>query len=324
MPTQTQKRYLVGADFDETSFHTFSPSPNGMNVQKAYCLSLDDIFGKGTGEWFFTNIGLNNKAPSQIIGDLFSRAEEHKQRLLSNALSFFEAHEGHFGNLIPECRDGTLFWNSDFPEAAIIQMLILKKLEYLMAEIGNPDIEGKIWPQPCKGFLEFTGTVSQLKKENVPIDTAIISSGHEAFIKKVFETWNIPQPDILVTEDDIRPRLYPNDPQVRFKPGAFPLALAHYKWLRKQEETSASRFRDAQDSKKRIFYIGDDPHKDGLMAKNCKITGGIFPIISWEEITASLKQNHYLMDGRPIEEMLIFAKKSIEFEGRGHGNRERL
>lgn len=46
-------RYLLIADFDGTLYDTAKPSPSGMNVERAYVRSLDDLFGKGTGEHFF-------------------------------------------------------------------------------------------------------------------------------------------------------------------------------------------------------------------------------------------------------------------------------
>lgn len=322
MLNQVRKRYLIGADFDETAFHTFSPSPNGMDVKRAYRLSLDDIFGENVGDWFFINIGLNNKTPSQVITDLLGREDGHKHRLMSNAWSFLEKQQGNFAALIPECADGSLSWNHDFPEITMTQMLVLQKLKYLMNEIGKQDKDGKMWPQPCKGFLEFMDVASQLKKEGTPLDTAIISSGHEAFIKRVFGVWNISLPDVLVTEDDIRPREYPQEQERRFKPGVFPLALAHRKWIKQQKV--ASTLEEAQASKNRIFYIGDDPHKDAQMAERSRIKVGLFPSTSWEEITNSLKRNRRLFDGRPIEKILTSAKNRAELEMHGHGNPERF
>ena len=307
------KRYLIATDFDGTAFHTFTKSPHGIGVNEAYQLSLDDIFGEGIGKWFFENIGLDNRTPLQTIVDLFDKLSEHKQHLILNAFKFLEKQQGSFGNLIPESNEGTLNWNHNSPETTVTQMLVIQKLRYLMKEIGERDGEGKIWPQPCQGFPEFNKTIAELKRQNVPIDTAVISSGHESFIRKVFEIWGITQPDILVTDDDIRTRLYPSDLAARFKPGAFPLALTHHKWLKLQNLDCQSFFKEAQDSKKRMYYIGDDPRKDGLMAKNGKITGDIFPQKTWEDISFALKENARLLDGRAIEGIMNIKANRIEF-----------
>lgn len=307
-----KNRYLVACDFDGTAFNTFLSSPNGMDVKEAYRQSLDDIFGQGIGEWFLANIGLNNKAPSQVITDLLSNADGHRERLMSNAWSFFEAQRGNLGDLIPECRDGTLSWNHDFPEITLTQMLVLKKLKHLMDEVGKQNGDGKVWPQPCEGFLNFAKIVSNFKKGGLPVDIAIISSGHESFIKKVFETWNIQQPDVLVTEDDIRQRTHPIEPEIRFKPGVFPLALAHHKWLKQQGLSGTALIGEVIPSKKRIMYIGDDPDKDIKMAQKGHVEGYLFPHTSWKQLAGALTNNKHLLDGRSLQEVLPHLRKGTE------------
>jgi hypothetical protein len=307
-----KNRYLLAHDFDGTAFDTFSPSPNGMGVEKAYQSSLDDIFGEGVGKWFLTTHGLHNKTPSQAISDLLNGVDEQKQQLISSAHSFFKKHDGDFGNLIPESKNGALTWNQDSPQITITQMLVLQKLKYLLKEIGQRNNKGETWPQPCKGFLEFITAISQLKKENFPIDTAVISSGHETFIKRTFEVWNIAQPDTIVTEDDLRQRTHPIDPGIRFKPGVFPLALAHYKWLKKQKLGELSFIGEAVISKKRIAYIGDDENKDLGMAKKGNVDGYLFPNTSWEQLTSAITCNKHSLDGRSIREVLFPFKNGVE------------
>lgn len=297
-------RYLVATDFDGTLSKTSSPSPSGMDVKRAYSLALDDIFGQGRGEWFFTKFGLDGKTPSEVISLILNCGQNEKEEFVRSAKSFYEKSGGIFEYPIPECVDGKLTWKIDNPETSIIQMLVGQKLQYLLKEVGLKDIEGKVWPPPSEDALMFLETVHRLKTENFPVDFAIISSGHRAFIEKTLNAWSTPQPDVLITEDDIRPRKYPQELGRRFKPGVFPLALAHHEWLMKQGLNENDITRTGKDSKKRIVYIGDDPQKDMLMAQQGRVESFCHPQTSWKTISTMLLTNKNLLDGRPISEIL--------------------
>lgn len=301
--TRIPPRYLIACDFDGTLFHTFSPSPNGINVQKAYQLALDTIFGKGAGEWFFDLFGLQGRTPSEVIAQILNWDE----RKLNQAYRFYETEEGKSGHLIPECKDGQLAWDYDRPETTITQMLVGQKLKYLLNEVGQSDGNGKLWPQPCKGVLGFFRVIQQLKKGGIPIDVAIISSGHEVFIRNVLDLWRIPYPDIIVTEDDIRPKKLPSEPERKFKPGQLPLALAHQQWLKQQNllRGNVNLIELGQESKQRIMYVGDDPRKDTLMALRGRIPSHyLYPYTPWRAISETLLENKHLMDGRPLSKIL--------------------
>lgn len=315
------KRYLFASDFDETAFHTISkPSPYGMDVNRAYTLALDDIFLKlGLGRWYTFSFGHQNHSPSEVI-QLVLDNFGIRNDLLHNAKKFFDKSQGSWNNLIPECKDGNLVWNTNAPEQTITQMLVVQKLKYLLEDIGERDKEGKLWPQPCKGFMEFMDSVHSLKSHGYPVDTAIISSGHEVFIKKALDLWRIPHPDILVTDDDIRPLRFPEDPAVKFKPGVFPLALAHFKWLSSQTRIP----NDREESRARILYVGDDPIKDGRMASHAKILGYRFPSTPWEAISDLLLENRHLLDGRPLLKIVSTLRDGLETDSLSPHNVEKI
>lgn len=293
-------RYLIAADFDGTLFRTSEPSPSGMTVQRAYVQSLDEIFGKGVGEEFFSANEFRGEAPSQIIQGVLSISNEH---LIDNARKMHREQNGNFPRIIPESQDGTVHWNNEKPQTTLTSMLVIRKLGYLLQEVGKNDQHGNPWPLPCEGVLDFFRSLRSLREENVPIDFAIVSSGHEVFIRKALEVWKIPQPDILITEDDVRLRKFPQEAEIKFKPGVFPVALAHFAWL-KNQGLSISR-ETGSDTRTRIMHIGDAPTKDLVMADRAGIESNfLYPATPWELITDALTTNRSLLDGRPFAEIL--------------------
>lgn len=326
-------RYLIASDFDGTLFDTFYPSPSGIDVREAYRMAIRDILGE-RGFRLFETQGLDSNSPYELVVSLFkwhntedslylensdyrNAVEEAYKELLDNAFNFFNSEARNLSPLIPECKDKSLSWNADEPLTTIAQMVVGRKLQYLLAEIGKDGEDGR-WPLPCDGAIEFLRTVSELQKEGISIDTAIISSGHETFIKKTLELWGLEPPTILVTDDDIRPRKYPTEISRRFKPGIFPLALAHYKWLGQQELINEDPIvfrKEAIRTRERMLYVGDDPSKDLLMAHRSNVHFFLHPHTSWQAIADILVNKKDLFDGRPINE--IFPKGHLpELEGR--------
>lgn len=279
---QKKPRYLVLLDFDGTLFNTFDPSPHGMDVEEAYALSLRDLFGKNTAKIFKTQ-GLNNRTPTQIVYDLFA--------------------------------DGTPADTIRFNMVAAI--LVQRKLEYLLGEIGQRNPDGKMWPQPCKGALNFLNQLYSLKKRGTPLDVGIISSGHRKFIQKTLDAWGIPHPDILVTDDDIRPRKYPKELERRCKPGQLPLALTHYEWIQNQGLISHDIDTEGnalvtlgEETKKRIIYIGNDLHKDVGMATRGRVVGFLYPFTSYETLGEAFVSKD-AFDGRPFKDIVLSAESRI-------------
>ncbi len=291
------KRYLLGSDFDQTLFQTFQPSPNKLSVPTAYHLALGDILGQ-KGQ-FFGKYFLNH-APGELVAEVFkwyrppeqlkdddkayrSGIEEAYQELIGSALAFYQREGEAIASLIPEGRGGGITWDKDNPLKTITTLLVGKKLHYLMTEVGQKDAEGNIWPMPCNGAAQFWRTATTLRQEGVPLDIAVISSGHDAFINKTFDVWDLERPQVLVTDDDVRPLSELFEPERRYKPGTLPIELAHGKWLIQQGVENPSAHA-TKESKRRMMYIGDDIHKDLGMAIYYKVEGYVYPYTSWEAI----------------------------------------
>ena len=102
-------------------------------------------------------------------------------------------------------------------------------------------------------------------------------------------------------------RRYPEENERRFKPGLFPLALAHQEWLHKQGLCLSKDdvLGDIKRSKERMVFI-DDNHDAAVAAVlKGKVESRIYPDTSWESVTKSLIENKNLLQGgRPISEIL--------------------
>lgn len=328
-------RYLLASDFDGTHFRTSDKSPNGINVESAYTNSIYDIFG-AAGARVFENIGLDGRTPSELTSAILNwgnRNQNHTDTLLNNAFSFYAKNMKGLLPYIPELSEVPQ-WDSEKPTKTITQLLVGQKLKYLCDEIGRVDQEGIIWPQPCRGAVEFWRTVEKLKTSGVPIDSAIISSGHDAFIRKAFAVWGLQQPDIIISEDTIRPRKYPEENVRRFKPGQLPIALAHQKWLYKHLQDKDKSFIEiARDTKHRIIYFGDDIERDQGTAIDGKLAFGLYhPSLAnqpglhfndWHVVAEQLEQQQALFDGRPIAQILDFKVRGIEGMPIAQAQRER-
>jgi len=315
----SKPRYLIASDFDDTLFRTSKPSPTGITIQKAYVQGFDDIFGEGTGEWFFSRNGFHGESPSQIIKTFLITTNG---RHAKNATHTYQEQNGNFPRIIPESRDGTIYWDKENPQTTLTSMLVISKLGYLLQEIGTRDQHGNPWPLPCEGVLDFFRALGDFKEKGVPIDFAIISSGHEAFIRKALEVWNIPQPNILVTEDDVRVRQFPQDAENKFKPGVFPVALAHFKWLKDQRIPVSKE--TGSETRTRIMHIGDNHTKDLVMAHRSGIKSNLlFPGTSWQSITDALTANRDLLDGRPFAEVLSAKRNCLETHVQASSGKER-
>ncbi|MBI2027990.1 MAG: hypothetical protein HYT07_00130 [Candidatus Levybacteria bacterium] len=304
-------RYLFIADFDGTLYDTSKPSPSGMTVERAYVRSLDDLFGEGTGEHFFSINGFHGESPSQIIQRVL---EINDRQVVDNAKEIHSEHDGNFPKIIPESQDGKLPWNAEEPQVTLTSMLVIRKLGYLLQEIGTLDKDGNPWPLPFEGVVDFFRSLGSLRKNDVPIDFAIVSSGHEEFIKKALEVWRMPQPDILVTEDNLRLRKFPQEAEIKFKPGVFSIALAHSQWLKSQGLSFSEEI--GRNTRTRIMHIGDNPTKDLVMADRAGVRPNLlFPATSWTSITKTLITNRDLFDGRPFADIL--EPQLFEVEGGG-------
>lgn len=142
--------------------------------------------------------------------------------------------------------------------------LVEVKLAHLMSEVGNRSADGERWPRPTSGFVSFWRGISPRSD----IDTAVVSSGHQAFIEKFFDVQGLGQPDILVTDDDMRPLMTTYEPEQLVKPSAFLLQMAHARSAARRRRLGLVPPVVPRD---RVAYVGDDLVKDGRLADNAAV-----------------------------------------------------
>lgn len=159
----------------------------------------------------------------------------------------------------------------------IAEDLVQAKLGYLLREIG-PE-----WPKPCNGFVEFYKVIEEMDG----VEIAILSSGHEEFIKKTFFAWGLDPPRIMLTDDDFRGYNPPLPLEKFSKPSPLLMDLIQQEWGGRRRH---------------MIMFGDDPDKDGKLAKNAGIPFGLFPrqnfffaensfqFDDWREISAFLRK----------------------------------
>lgn len=177
----------------------------------------------------------------ETIGGLKNREPGELVRLILQ-----EMKKGTLGMSIKE-------WTSRYVNA---------KLSYLVPEISPK------WPRLYPGVKEF---FKLIEGGRFPISIGVVSSGHDDFIRQVFQINGIRLPDVLVTSDLLTIREMPK--RERYKPHTYQLAEAHRQW--KSEATSSLKSGESyigrNQGKPNILYIGDDPIKDGGLAQQARI-----------------------------------------------------
>lgn len=263
------EHYFGTLDFDRTIANTFEASPNGIGVIEAYNNSIKSVFGDKGLETYNELGGLRNQSPDQVVESIL---KENDGSLNSSVEQFLDEHILRLLSLIPSEKVREKVENRQLDNKIITELLIAEKLSNFFYEIGNKLPDGQIWPRLCTGFSSFSKTIERInldKNNNIDITMAIVSSGHEAFIKKTFEIHNLKTPEIIITTDTMREIENPFL-EDRSKPNPFTFNLAYKKWLKKKgiskEELSLEK----------IVHFGDDSKKDGDLAKNCGILFGHF------------------------------------------------
>jgi hypothetical protein len=318
-------RYLWSFDFDGTAAKTFEPSPAKIGVKEAYALAVKDVLGNRGLDIYNEKGCLKNQAPSELVASLLG--SPFRDSLFAHAKSFFETNQRYLLTQVPEGKGVSLEqWKEDI--GIVAELLVRQKLSYLLKQIGTTFPDGDTWPRPCNGFRDFWTTIQDLKKERLPLDTSIISSGHDKFIKRTFQLWGLISPDILVTEDDIRGRKYPEEMERRVKPGQLQLALAHKKWLDIQEIPFDPE--TVRQTRQEMMYFGDSYTHDGGLAAIAGIPFGWFNpdnklpgegrfnpetivISNWREVASVLQSNQKaLREGKPCNEIFAVSRLGTE------------
>jgi len=264
-PEVFEDTYMLAVDFDETCFTTFISHGKGIEVHEAYEISVEQVLGPDARQDFSDYGGLSNRAPLDVIESLLTT----EPRLITHAL----AHaQDHFANpaditdiglgLIARFADRDRPDHDELTVRAITEMLVARKKEHLIPQIG-PD-----WPQPVRGFDTFWNNIRTRRAADERwkrVHTAIVSSGHTDFIRKTLQVAGLADPDVYMTDDEMRRQVRP-----RTKPDPYALQLVRNAWM---NAYLVPKERQADDdfmkhTKGRSVYIGDDTDKDGNMATN--------------------------------------------------------
>lgn len=304
-----KNQYFIGIDYDRTLFDTGARSPRGIGLKEGYEYAVEKIFGPRGLACYQEQGGLCNRAPSEVISSLLEQ-DKYLAEIARQRHAGFDPHwqmPGNKGNLLK----------------VLTELLVFFKLRLFIAEID------KNWPKPYPGVVDFFQTIESLrKKQAIPIHAGILSSGHTLFISKTLTLWKIPKPSVIVTDDDLRSLKFPELPEEKVKPAPFPFHFMIAEcWLRQHNGDTPVSPGQLQNVLKRTTYIGDDPAKDGGLAKNVRVPFGWyrrhdhtseislneFPVgsfifSSWAKLGDFLKRNHVkemFRSGTPLAE--IFA-----------------
>lgn len=249
--------------------------------------------------------GMNVKvACERTIRDMFG---SHGLTVYNEQLGGLKNREP--GELMFEMLRGLRISNISVRDAA--ELFVAQKLRHLVPEIH------KQWPRLYPGVFEFFHMVEEGR---YPIDVAIVSSGHDDFINRVFEVNELRPPNNIVTSDVLRSRRLPDRP--RYKPNTYQLAEAHFRWDGKRDEDKG---------KPRMVYVGDDCVKDGGLAERSRIPfvhvpftqenasgtrNGQLSINTFHDLTSMLTENEGLLQGgRDIAEILFGRRYQDMFPG---------
>jgi hypothetical protein len=216
---------LAAMDFDNTVAQTFEKSPAGIDVQAAYAYAIDDVFDPDELSTYRASGGLQNRAPLEVVTSLMPGASPEE----------LKAKE---------------------------QEMNRAKLSILLGEIGTRFNDGQVWPRPLPGYMDFRMSLEDARNDGIRIEDAIISSGHEEFIKKTFSAWSVNHPTHIVAVETMDRVGYGHE----VKPSPILMDIVRNFW---REGYGLNFWRDASDDElRRIVFAGDDIIKDGQLAAN--------------------------------------------------------
>ncbi len=254
--------YMLAYDFDEFCFTASISSGRGPEVHEAYSIAVRTVLG-GSAEQDFTGYGgLSNRAPLDVIQGLLTTDVGLVHTALDHAKEHFANTEDRSDiglDIISRFADRSEVEPDELTIRAITEMLVIRKKEVLLPQINSA------WPVALDGFVEHWTSLYEMKAgdwENV--HTAIVSSGHTDFIQKTLEVSGLPQPDVYMTDDEMRRQVTP-----RTKPDPFALQLARNAWFNAYAIPVGMRTEAfLEKAKYKQLYGGDDLVKDGQMAAN--------------------------------------------------------
>jgi phosphoglycolate phosphatase-like HAD superfamily hydrolase len=259
-PKSFGKSHMYEIDFDETCFSTFISNNDGIAVHEAYEGAIASIFGAEALEDF----DLANRAPNDIVDELFELNPQFIQEALAHAQQYFARPDDvtDIGlGMIARFAGRNEAVHDELSTRATTEMIVIRKKEILVPKIGYD------WPEAVEGFSEAWTELNERREKDQKwqrVHLAIVSSGHTDFIKKVMEIAGLPHPDVYMTDDEMRRQVTP-----KTKPHPYALQLVRNAWLNAylvpKSQRRDNEFMNA--TKRRQAYIGDDIKKDGGMAK---------------------------------------------------------
>ncbi len=243
---------LVLASFSQTIAKTHIKNLRNFNIDDAYDNAIQTIFGYEGLQKYLEYGGLQNRSPAEVIISLVPYSS-----IWDNAKLYLDINNIS----IPK--------NKDIVHT-LIKQLIKININSLADNIGALCPQTELWPPLYPNVNMFLSHLS-----NKQVDFGIISSGHEVFIRKVFEYYGMDQPLFCVTPDD-KFELYGMDWKSKTKPSTYLIASAMQKWIASWSDDFKQRVQESgQDCMEyachNAVYIGDDLKLDGYMANNAGI-----------------------------------------------------
>lgn len=181
--------------------------------------------------------------------------------------------------------------------------------QYVDAKIAMiwPEISPH-WPRLLPGVREF---FQDVERGRLPVDAAVLSSGHDGPIKRVFEINGLNPPENLVTSDDLRRKPMPSG-RPRYKPYTFQLAQVHRNWdeYRGKKAFYSHEARTPHD-KHRMVYVGDDISKDGGLSENARIPFIFIPREANGLLVDAVKGQLYLKDFCELTSLLEINRQRL-------------
>lgn len=299
-PLDFKDSELFSSDFDNTQALTFEGGPGIITVEQAYDDAILKIFGPNAVAFYRKQGGHLNRTPAEIAESVIPYTDE--PGIFSKITVLMEI--GYpTADILADIDRNTHRTNSrvtyplnphaDEPQTirleaeelqAVVQLLIDSKLEPLVSQIGTRLSKDEFWPRPVPGFLDFY----RLLQQAASLDSAVISAGHTDFIRKAYELWEVPDPDIFVTSETISllglEKHYTASELA--KPSPIVMDMATQQW-RRMYGLPADHVTINQ-----VVYVGDSKEKDGGLAAN---SGATFfhinpedPVTAWRAVTRYL------------------------------------
>lgn len=220
--------------------------------------------------------GLRNRAPTELVEAMMRVG--NAEAIISGGEDFLKANAQRLNGLVAEGKGVQLGINQPVGIRELGELVVRQKLAMLKDQIGAANPDGTIWPALTNGFADFWNIIQQINERGkVRLDTAVISSGHDKAIEDTFRAHGLNQPDLMITDDDIRGMDQPRLSRLRNKPGPLTLGLAYRDW-RKIEGFAAEHNNTFAPIERagQIAYFGDDPKKDILLGQRSQVTAGLF------------------------------------------------